>query len=55
MSDADDFADLIRRVRSGDAEAAADLVRRFEPLIRREARLRLGDRRLQRAFDDSDF
>ena len=40
MSD-DPFAELLGRVRAGDAGAAAELVRRYEPLIRREVRLRL--------------
>src|SRR4029079_11448222 len=34
--------------------AAMELVRRFEPLIRREVRLRIGDDRLNRAFDSAD-
>ena len=29
-------------------------MRRFEPMIRREVRMRLGDKRLQRAFDSVD-
>ncbi len=48
------FAELIERIRSGDGEAAAELVRRFEPLVRREVRFRLEDRRLRRAFDSED-
>ena len=31
-----------------------ELVRRFEPLIRREVRMRIGDDRLNRAFDSVD-
>jgi len=54
MSDADDFRDLIRRIRAGDNEAAAVLVRRYEPLIRRQVRLRLEDERLERLFDSMD-
>jgi RNA polymerase sigma-70 factor (ECF subfamily) len=50
----DPFAELMARVRAGDADAAAELVRRYEPLIRREVRLRLEDRRLERAFDADD-
>ncbi|HET6575527.1 MAG TPA: sigma-70 family RNA polymerase sigma factor [Fimbriiglobus sp.] len=50
----DPFAELMTRVRAGDADAAAELVRRYEPLIRREVRLRLEDRRLGRAFDSAD-
>jgi RNA polymerase sigma factor (sigma-70 family) len=48
------FQDLIRRVRSGDSDAAAELVRRYEPAIRRVVRLRLTDARLRRAFDSMD-
>jgi RNA polymerase sigma-70 factor (ECF subfamily) len=54
MSEATDFHDLIRRVRAGDEEAATDLVRRYEPAIRRAVRIRLGDTRLERAFDSMD-
>ncbi len=50
----DPFADLVRRVRAGDPDAAADLVRRYEPLVRREVRLRLEDRRLNRLLDSAD-
>jgi RNA polymerase sigma-70 factor (ECF subfamily) len=48
------FADLLRRVRDGDEAAAAELVRRSEPAIRRAVRLRLTDPRLRRAFDSAD-
>jgi DNA-directed RNA polymerase specialized sigma24 family protein len=45
---------LLRRVRAGDPEAAAELVRIYEPHIRRVIRLRMRDPRLRRAFDPSD-
>ena len=48
------FQELITRVRSGDGDAAAELVRRYEPAIRRVVRLRLTDTRLRRAFDSMD-
>jgi len=54
MSAENAFLDSIRRIRAGDEQAATDLVRRYEPLIRREIRLRLADRRLGRAFDSMD-
>jgi DNA-directed RNA polymerase specialized sigma24 family protein len=54
MTPADPFVDLLRRVRGGDADAAEALWRRFEPLLRRELRLRLRDPRLRRRFDESD-
>ena len=54
MTEVSDFQDLIRRVRAGDEEAAAELVRRYEPAIRRAVRIRLADTRLARAFDSMD-
>jgi RNA polymerase sigma-70 factor (ECF subfamily) len=54
MSDPSTFRELIGRVRAGDEQAAADLVRQYEPLIRREVRLRLEDQRLRRVFDSMD-
>jgi RNA polymerase sigma factor (sigma-70 family) len=54
MADEPDFADFLRRIRDGDERAAEELVRRFEPMIRREVRMRLGDKRLRRAFDSVD-
>src|SRR3954469_15990843 len=56
-SDAGDegFALLIRRVRDGDQQAAAELVRRYEPAIRRAARVRLVDSRLGRLLDSMDI
>jgi RNA polymerase sigma-70 factor (ECF subfamily) len=54
MSAPQDFPQLMARVRAGDEAAAADLVRRYEPMIRREVRLRLEDRRLARVFDSMD-
>ena len=53
MSDASSFADLVVRVRNGDAEAATELVRRYEPAIRRVVRVRLGGR-MAALFDSMD-
>jgi RNA polymerase sigma-70 factor (ECF subfamily) len=50
-----DFADFLGRIRAGDMQAAADLVRRFEPVVRMEVRLRLRDPRLRRVFDSMDI
>jgi RNA polymerase sigma-70 factor (ECF subfamily) len=55
MSEANSFTDLIRRVRQGDEQAVAELVRKYEPAIRREVRLRLSDPRLFRLFDSMDI
>jgi RNA polymerase sigma-70 factor (ECF subfamily) len=49
-----DFTDLIARLRAGDAEAAAELFREYEPVIRMEVRRRMHDPRLRRAFDSMD-
>ena len=54
MADDNAFAGFIRRIRSGDAQAAVDLVRQYEPVIRVEVRLRLRDPRLGRLFDSLD-
>jgi DNA-directed RNA polymerase specialized sigma24 family protein len=54
MSDQETFADFMRRIRAGDEQAAVEMVRRYEPLIRREVRLSLEDRRLCRLFDSMD-
>src|SRR5262249_22716885 len=51
MPDEPPFSDLLRRVRAGDAEAAAQLVGTYEPEIRRAVRVRLTDPRLRRTLD----
>lgn len=51
---ADDFADLLARVRAGDPAAAAELVRRYEPAIRVAVRAHLVDPNLRRHFDSVD-
>jgi RNA polymerase sigma-70 factor (ECF subfamily) len=48
------FLDFIRRVRAGDPEAAAELLRRYEPAVRLEVRMRLRDGRLRRLADSVD-
>lgn len=45
---------FITKIRAGDQDAAAELVRRYEPIVRREIRLRLEDQRLSRLFDSLD-
>jgi RNA polymerase sigma-70 factor (ECF subfamily) len=49
------FDELIRRVRAGDQQAAADLVRLYEPAIRRAVRFRLVDNRLGAVLDSMDI
>lgn len=53
-SENDEFADLVGRVRSGDADAASDLVRRYEADLRSVARVRLTDPALRRVCDSMD-
>jgi RNA polymerase sigma factor (sigma-70 family) len=55
MLEENTFQELIRRVRAGDHRAAAELVQRYEPTIRRVARVRLADGRLRRQFDSMDI
>jgi RNA polymerase sigma-70 factor (ECF subfamily) len=55
MPQATTFEELIRRVRAGDQEAAAELVRRYEPAIRRVVRFRLPDARLGGLLDSMDI
>ena len=45
---------MLDRVRAGDQQAATELVRRYEPALRRAVRLRLRDRQLRRSLDSSD-
>src|SRR5262245_23369391 len=54
MSDENPFRELIGRVRKGDEQAASELVRRYEPAIRRAVRFRLTDPRLRRTCDSMD-
>jgi DNA-directed RNA polymerase specialized sigma24 family protein len=49
------FCDLIRRVRSGDEAAAADLVSGYSAEICRAARVLLAGSRLRRAVDSVDI
>jgi RNA polymerase sigma factor (sigma-70 family) len=54
MSEEPTFKELIDRVRAGDNEAVRELIREYEPELRRMIRYRLTDRRLRRQFDSSD-
>src|SRR6516165_7237186 len=55
MSEGTAFPDFIRRIRAGDNQAAQELVERYEPVIRREVRVRLRDPRLYSRFDWTDI
>jgi RNA polymerase sigma factor (sigma-70 family) len=54
MPDDIPFRDLIGRVRAGDAGAAEELVRRYEPTIRVVVRRRLTDPEMRRLLDTVD-
>jgi RNA polymerase sigma-70 factor (ECF subfamily) len=49
------FRELIRRVRAGEQEAAAELVRRYQPVIERAVRLPLVSLRLHRVLESRDI
>lgn len=49
------FTDLVRRVRQGDADAAFELVNRYEPELRIIARVKLNDPQLRRFVDSMDI
>lgn len=51
----DTFADFLRRIRAGDAQAAAELVRQYESTVRLEVRMRLRSQRLRRVVDSMDI
>jgi RNA polymerase sigma-70 factor (ECF subfamily) len=55
MPEDPEFRALLARIRAGDQEAAADLLRRYEPQVRRLIRVRLTDPQLRRVFDSADI
>lgn len=55
MPEENAFRILIARIRSGDQQAATELVREYEPAIRRAIRVRLTDARLGRVLDSMDI
>jgi RNA polymerase sigma-70 factor (ECF subfamily) len=55
MAETNSFQDLIRRIRAGEEAAAAELVQRYEPAIRRAARIRLAHSKLRRLLDSTDI
>ncbi len=54
MDEGGDFGEFLGRIRGGDEQAAAELVRRYEAAVRLEVRMRLGDPRLRRVLDSMD-
>src|SRR3954454_9466144 len=55
MSASSTYGELIRQVRAWDPDAAAELIRRYEPAIRRAVRVRLADARLGNLLDSMDI
>jgi RNA polymerase sigma-70 factor (ECF subfamily) len=55
MAETHEFGDLIAGVRRKDLSAAEELVRRYEPMVRRVVRLRLQHSSLQRHVDSVDI
>lgn len=55
MANDSPFLELLRRVRAGDADAATEFVRRYEPHVRRVVRIRLADSDLRRLLDSADI
>jgi len=55
MSSPETFREILNRVRAGDEQAATELVRQYEPAIRRAARVRMVDARLGRLLDSMDI
>jgi len=55
MSEQDTFREMIHRVRAGEEEAAVQLVRLYEPIIRVVVRRRLTNAGLRRLLDSMDI
>ena len=49
------FSELLAKVREGDGQAAEELVRRYEPMIRITIRAKMHDARLRRVVDSMDI
>jgi RNA polymerase sigma-70 factor (ECF subfamily) len=54
MPDENAFADLMARLRHGDARAAEEVFRQFEAQVRLEVQMRLRDPRLRQRVDKDD-
>lgn len=51
----DSFPDLMQRLRSGDSDAAWELVELYEPQVRRAVRVRMQDAQLRKVVDSVDI
>ena len=54
MADDPSFRDLVRRVRAGHVDPAAELVRRYEPALRIAVRVRMNNPQLRPVLDSVD-
>jgi len=50
-----EFSTFIERIRRGDAGAAEELLRQYEPLVRRQVRMHLSDTRMTRLYESVDY
>lgn len=55
MIEAVSFQEFVGRIRAGDQEAAVELVKLYEPVIRREIRMQNESQRFNRVFDSMDI
>jgi len=55
LSETGAFSAMIERVRQGDNQAAQELLRDYEPVLRRIISMRLADGRLRRLIDADDI
>ena len=55
MPESDEFETFISRIRAGDSTAAEELVKLYEPIVRRQIRMHLVDSRMTRIYDSTDF
>jgi RNA polymerase sigma-70 factor (ECF subfamily) len=55
MAQQESFVEFIRRVRAGDEQAAKEVVRKYEPIVRRELRMNMTDQRIGRVVDSVDI
>lgn len=55
MSAQNAFLELMARIRQGDQDAATELVREYEPAIRRAIKIQMRDHRLRRVLDTMDI
>lgn len=53
--DKQDFENFIERIRRGDSSAAEDLMRQYEPLVRRQVRMHMSDSRMTRMYESVDY